>query len=74
MALAVWLLLWRAKFSAIENVLGLLGLSLIVFAVALWQLGPDWGELAHQAVTVDKPGSESWAPGATTRSPSSAPP
>ena len=59
-ALAVWLLLWRAKFSAIENVLGLLGLALIVFAVALWQLGPDWGALAHQAVTVDKPGSESW--------------
>jgi Mn2+/Fe2+ NRAMP family transporter len=59
-ALAVWLVLWRAKFSAIENVLGLLGLSLIVFAVALWQLGPDWGALAHQAVTVDKPGSESW--------------
>ena len=60
-ALAVWLLLWRAKFSAIENVLGLLGLSLIVFAVALWQLGPDWGALAHQAVTVDKPGTETWA-------------
>lgn len=60
-ALAVWLLLWRAKFSAIENVLGLLGLSLIVFAVALWQLGPDWAALAHQAVTVDKPGSETWA-------------
>lgn len=60
-ALAVWLLLWRARFTAIENVLGLLGLSLIVFAVALWQLGPDWGALAHQAVTVDKPGSESWA-------------
>ena len=59
-ALAVWLLLWRAKFSAIENVLGLLGLSLIVFAVALWQLGPDWGALAHQAVTADKPGSETW--------------
>ena len=60
-ALAVWLLLWRAKFSAIENVLGLLGLSLIVFAVALWQLGPDWGALAHQAVSVDKPGGEDWS-------------
>ena len=60
-ALAVWVLLWRAKFSAIENVLGLLGLSLIVFAVALWQLGPDWAALTHQAVTVDKPGSETWA-------------
>ena len=59
-ALAVWLLLWRAKFSAIENVLGLLGLALIVFAVALWQLGPDWAAMAHQAVTVDKPASEDW--------------
>ena len=59
-ALAVWLVLWRAKFSAIENVLGLLGLSLIIFAVALWQLGPDWGALVHQAVTADKPGSEEW--------------
>ena len=59
-ALAVWLLLWRAKFSAIENVLGLLGLSLIIFAVALWQLGPDWGALVHQAVTADKPGGEEW--------------
>jgi Mn2+/Fe2+ NRAMP family transporter len=58
--LLVWLLLWRAKFSAIENVLGLLGLALVVFAVALWQLGPDWGALAHQAATVDKPGGESW--------------
>src|ERR1700709_1992787 len=33
---AVWLILWRAKFSIMENVLGLLGLALIVFAIALW--------------------------------------
>jgi len=59
-ALAVWLLLWRAKFSAIENVLGLLGLALVVFGVALWQLGPDWGALLHQAVTVGKPAQEGW--------------
>jgi Mn2+/Fe2+ NRAMP family transporter len=58
--LLVWLILWRAKFSAIENVLGLLGLALVVFAVALWQLGPDWGQLVHQAVAVDKPGDETW--------------
>jgi Mn2+/Fe2+ NRAMP family transporter len=59
--LLVWLVLWRAKFSAIENVFGLLGLSLIVFAVATWQLGPDWSALAHQAVTADKPGDEEWS-------------
>jgi Mn2+/Fe2+ NRAMP family transporter len=58
--LLVWLVLWRAKFSAIENVLGLLGLALVVFAVALWQLGPDWAALAHQGATVDKPADEAW--------------
>jgi Mn2+/Fe2+ NRAMP family transporter len=46
---AVWLLLWRASFSAIENVFGILGLVLIVFAVAVWRLHPDWTDLAHQA-------------------------
>ena len=59
-AVLVWLVLWRAKFSWMENVLGLLGLALIAFGVALWQLGPDWGDLAHQALTADKPGDPSW--------------
>ena len=56
----VWLILWRAKFSVMENVLGLLGLALGVFAVALWQLEPDWGDLLHQMAVVDKPGDEQW--------------
>ncbi|TWG96769.1 Mn2+/Fe2+ NRAMP family transporter [Nocardioides sp. J9] len=60
-AALVWIVLWRAKFSAIENVLGLLGLTLIGFAVALWQLGPDWGELAAGLSPAEKPGAESWA-------------
>jgi Mn2+/Fe2+ NRAMP family transporter len=60
-ALLVWLVLWRAKFSIIENVFGLLGLALVVFAVAAWQLGPDWGALAHQATHVDKPHDEFWS-------------
>jgi len=59
--LLVWLVLWRAKFSAIENVLGLLGLALVVFAVALWQLGPDWAALFRQGATVDKPEDEAWS-------------
>jgi Mn2+/Fe2+ NRAMP family transporter len=58
---AVWLILWKAKFSIMENVLGLLGLALVVFGVALWQLGPDWGALVHQAVTADKPADEHWS-------------
>jgi len=56
----VWLVLWRASFSFIENALGLLGLALGVFVVALFKLGPDWSHLAHQAVTVGKPSDESW--------------
>ena len=52
-AFIVWLILWRARFSHMENVLGLFGLCLVVFAVALWQLGPDWGGLVHQMAVVD---------------------
>jgi Mn2+/Fe2+ NRAMP family transporter len=59
-AFFVWLILWRARFAVMENVLGLFGLALVVFAVALWQLGPDWGDLLHQMVVVDKPGDEQW--------------
>jgi Mn2+/Fe2+ NRAMP family transporter len=58
--LLVWAVLWRAKFSMLENVAGLLGLSLAVFTVALWQLGPDWSELGNQLLTVGKPGDEHW--------------
>jgi len=49
-AVAVWLVIWRVKFSIMENVAGLVGLCLIGFAVALFLLGPDWAELGRQAV------------------------
>src|SRR3954454_9000983 len=57
-AFLVWVVLWRAKFSLMENVLGLLGLALVVYVVSLWKLAPDWSHLAHQWVTVAKPGDE----------------
>lgn len=60
MALVVWLILWRAGFSLMENVLGVLGLALVIFAVALWHLGPDWSRLTHQLLVVDKPSDERW--------------
>jgi Mn2+/Fe2+ NRAMP family transporter len=59
-ALLVWLVLWRVKFGVLENGFGILGLTLIVFAVALWQLAPDWGSLTHQAVALAKPAAETW--------------
>jgi manganese transport protein len=55
---AVWLVLWRVKFSVLENVFGLMGLSLLVFSVVVWQLGPDWGGLISQALHPAVPGSE----------------
>jgi Mn2+/Fe2+ NRAMP family transporter len=55
---AVWLVIWRLRFKLIENIFGLLGLALIVFGVALWQLNPSWGDLLHQIAVPAKPASE----------------
>lgn len=60
--LAVWLIIWRVKFSVLENFFGLLGLTLIVFAVALWKLNPAWGTLLHQVVAPHKPHKEGLLP------------
>ncbi|MEV8378774.1 divalent metal cation transporter [Kribbella sp. NPDC056861] len=60
-ALAVWLVTWRVKFSQLETMFGLMGLLLIIFAVALWKLGPDWGELLHRATNPQPIGHEIWA-------------
>jgi manganese transport protein len=57
-ALAVWLVIWRVKFSVMENVAGLVGLCLIGFAVALFLLNPDWSELGRQAVPGASTGTE----------------
>jgi Mn2+/Fe2+ NRAMP family transporter len=56
--LAVWLVIWRLKFSTLEDVFGLLGLALIVFGVALWKLNPSWGDLLHQIAVPVKPSGE----------------
>ncbi|MCA1824081.1 MAG: NRAMP family divalent metal transporter [Mycobacteriales bacterium] len=53
-----WLVVWRLKFQVMENLFGLAGLALLVFAVALWQLGPDWGHLLHLATHPSVPSGE----------------
>lgn len=60
-AFAVWIVVWRVKFKVMENVTGLLGLSLIVFAVAVFMLGPDWADLGRQATAPVIPETESAA-------------
>ena len=47
--LLVWLVIWRVRFESMERIFGLLGLVLIVLAVALWRLEPDWGGLVDSA-------------------------
>ncbi len=49
--LALWVVVWRVRFTVMENAAGLLGLLLVVFLVALVVLAPDWSELGRQAVS-----------------------
>ncbi|MFB1297075.1 NRAMP family divalent metal transporter [Mycobacterium sp. pW049] len=60
-AFAIWIVIWRVKFSVMENVTGILGLCLIVFAVSVFLLQPNWTALADQAFTPIIPGTESAA-------------
>ena len=62
-ALLVWLVIWKVKFDHMENAFGLAGLALVVAAVALWRLHPDWGGLLHGATHPAVPegeGHPSW--------------
>jgi manganese transport protein len=56
--LAVWLVIWRVRFSVMENVTGLLGLTLVGFGVALFLLGPDWSALGQQLLQQGLPDTE----------------
>lgn len=58
-AFAVWLVIWRVKFSVMENVAGMFGLCLIVFAVAVFLLEPQWDSLVQGAIMPEIPQSES---------------
>jgi Mn2+/Fe2+ NRAMP family transporter len=60
-AFAVWLVIWRVRFSIMENATGLLGLCLLVFAVSVFALKPDWSDLAAQVTAPVIPDSESAA-------------
>jgi Mn2+/Fe2+ NRAMP family transporter len=54
-AIAVWIVVWRVKFSILENVTGLLGLALVIFAVAVFALHPDWSALGSQVLLKPSP-------------------
>ena len=56
-AFAVWVVIWRVRFSIMENVTGVLGLCLIVFAVSVFLLHPNWGDLHPSGHRSDDPGT-----------------
>ena len=60
-AFFVLMVFWLLPFETMERVYGLLGLTMLVFVVAVWKLGPDWGELWSSATTPAPTRPESWA-------------
>lgn len=60
-AAAAWMVIWRVKFTVMENITGMLGLGLIVFAVCVFLLQPNWADLSDQALTPAIPETESAA-------------
>ncbi|NHN54651.1 divalent metal cation transporter [Calidifontibacter sp. DB0510] len=59
-ALALWGALWRLPFKVIENLFGVIGLSLLVFIVALFWLPVDWGSLTSSALHPSVPPTEAY--------------
>ena len=60
-ALLVLVVFWTMPFEAMERLYGLLGLTMLVFVVAVWKLQPDWGALLDSAATPTPVAAESWA-------------
>jgi len=56
---AVWLVIWRTKFSTLENVFGMLGLAMLVLVIAVWKLG-QWHTLGHEVMAIHTPPTEDW--------------
>ncbi len=72
-AAALWIVLWRVRFSVLENAFGLVGLRLVVFAVALWKLEPGLVRPLGSGRRASRPApGENWTRTPTTPSPSSA--
>lgn len=60
-AVLVVLVFWLLPFETMERVYGLLGLTMLVFVVAVVQLGPDWDALWRSASTPKPVADESWS-------------
>ena len=60
-AVVLMVMVWALPFSAMERFYGILGLTMIVYIVAVWQLSPDWSQLLDSATSPFPVGEETWA-------------
>jgi Mn2+/Fe2+ NRAMP family transporter len=60
-AMLVLIVFWTLPFEVMERIYGLLGLTMLVFVVAVWQLDPNWSSLWQSATTPKPTGPESTA-------------
>jgi Mn2+/Fe2+ NRAMP family transporter len=61
LAVLVWLVIWRVKFSMMDKSLSLVGLALLVMVVAVVRWGPDWSGLIHSVTHPVVPHNETHA-------------
>lgn len=57
----VFVVIWKVSFELMERSIGIVGLVMIVFAVALAKLGPDWGDVASKVIHPEIPTGETTA-------------
>jgi manganese transport protein len=57
-AFLVWLIIWKVQFERMERFVGIVGMAMTVFAVALWKMGPDWGMLMQDVFSPKPPAEE----------------
>jgi len=60
-ALLVLLVIWLLPFEVMERLYGVLGLTMLVFVVAVFHLDPDWSALGESSTTIAPTAKESWA-------------
>lgn len=59
-AAVLLVLFWALNFETMERIYGLLGLTMLVYVVAVWYLAPDWSRLWSSATTPAPVSGESW--------------
>ncbi len=57
-AFLAFLVVWKMPFEMMERIYSVLGLALFAFVVAVWQFGPDWGQMLHDATHPKIPNGE----------------